>query len=260
MPHLLKAWPQASRLLSDAKQVLLGLDFDGTLSPTVDRPELAVLPAQTKESLLSLSRHEKFLVAIISARSLEDVQDRAGIGGLIYAGNRGMEISGGGMEFVHPGALELREQVDEAARRLSQALERFDGVVFEYKELSLTVHHRLVPSESVADVNRTVDTVVSPFLESGALKTTPAKMSVEVLPNVPWGKGDALREIRAGLSPGSFPVYFGDDLVDEDGFTWVQAAGGFGVYVGPAGSDTTARYRLDSPEEVAQALELMGRV
>ncbi len=260
MPHLLKAWPQASRLLSDAKQVLLGLDFDGTLSPTVDRPELAVLPAETRQSLLSISRYEKFLVAIISARSLEDVQGKAGIDGLIYAGNRGMEISGGGMEFVHPGALELREQVDEAATRLNEALERFGGVVIEYKGLSLTVHHRLVPSESVPDVNRVVDAVVNPFLESGALKTSPAKMSVEVLPNVAWGKGDALREIRAGLIPDSFPVYFGDDLVDEEGFAWVQGAGGFGVYVGPAGSGTAARYRLDSPQEVAQALELMGRV
>lgn len=260
MPHLLKAWPQASRLLSDAKRVLLGLDFDGTLSPTVDRPELAVLPAQARESLISLGRHEKFLVAIVSARSLEDVTDRAGVEGLIYAGNRGLEIRGGGMEFVHPGALELKEQIDEATRRLSQALERYDGVVMEYKGLSLTVHHRLAPSDLVEEVNRTVDTVVNPFLESRALRLTPAKMSVEVLPNVPWGKGDALREIRAGLSPDSFPVYFGDDLVDEEGFAWVQAAGGFGVYVGPAGADTAARYRLDSPEEVAQALELMGQV
>ena len=259
MPHFLKAWPQASRLLSDAKQVLLGLDFDGTLSPTVDRPELAALPAQARESLISLSRHEKFLIAIVSARSLDDVRDRAGIEGLIYAGNRGMEISGGGMEFVHPEALELKEQIDQAARRLRDALERFDGVVFEYKELSLTVHHRLVPSESVPDVNRVVDEETRPFLESGALKMSPAKMSVEVLPNVPWGKGDALREIRAALSPDSFPVYFGDDLVDEEGFAWVQNVGGFGVYVGPAGSGTVARYRLDSPEEVAEALELMGR-
>ncbi len=260
MPHLLKAWPQASRLLSDAEQVLLGLDFDGTLSPIVDRPELAVLPAQARESLISLSRHEKFLVAIVSARSLEDVTDRAGVEGLIYAGNRGMEISGGGMEFVHPGALELREQIDEATRRLSQALERYNGVVMEYKGLSLTVHHRLAPSDLVEEVNRAVDAEVRPFLECGALRLTPAKMSVEVLPNVPWGKGDALREIRAGLSPDSFPVYFGDDLVDEEGFAWVQSAGGFGVYVGPAGADTAARYRLNSPEEVTQALELMGQV
>ncbi len=260
MPHLLKAWPQARRLLSDAPKVLLGLDFDGTLSPIVDRPELAALPAQTKESLISLSCDEKFLIAIISARSLEDVRGKVGIDGLIYAGNRGLEINGGGLEFVHPGALELREQIDEATRRLRQALERYDGVVMEYKGLSLTVHHRLAPSESVGEVSRAVDAEVRPFLETGTLKLTPAKMSVEVLPNVPWGKGDALREIRATLDPDSFPVYFGDDLVDEEGFAWVQGSGGFGVYVGPAGAATAARYRLDSTQEVAQALELMGQI
>ena len=107
-----------------------------------------------------------------------------------------MEISGGGMDFVHPGALELRQQVGEAARRLSQALERFDGVVFEYKgavaDRSPSPGRR---SDSVAAVNRAVDAEMRPFLESGALKMTPAKMSVEVLPNVAMGQG--------GRSPGN---------------------------------------------------------
>ena len=238
----------------------MGLDYDGTLSPIVDRPDLAVLPAPTKQSLIKLGRRQKFLVAIVSARSLEDVRGRVGVDGLIYAGNRGLEISGGVMEFVHPEALELREQIDQAARSLSQAVERFTGVVIEYKGLSLTVHHRLVPSESVGEVNRAVDAEVRPFLESGALRLTPAKMAVEVLPNVAWGKGDALREIRAALGRDSFPVYFGDDLVDEEGFASVQDAGGFGVFVGPAGSATAAHYRLDSPQEVAQVLDLMAHI
>ena len=86
-------------------------------------------------------------------------------------------------------------------------------------------------------------------------------MAVEVLPNVAWGKGDALREIRAALGRDSFPVYFGDDLVDEEGFASVQDAGGFGVYRGPRRfAATAAHYRLDSPQEVAQALDLMAQI
>ena len=130
MPHLLNVWPSVSRLLSEANQVLLALDYDGTLSPIVDRPELALLPDQTKEWLIRLNRKEKFLVGVISARSLENVRAKVGIEGLIYAGNRGLEINGGGMDFVHPEALQLKESVNQVFHRLQQGLkhiQRSDG-------------------------------------------------------------------------------------------------------------------------------------
>ncbi len=260
MPHLLSAWTEASRPLREAGQALLGLDYDGTLSPIVDRPDLAVLPEETKQSLIDLSGRAQFLVAIISTRSLDDVRGKVDIDGLVYAGNRGLEISGRGMEFVHPEALRLREQISLAAQRLDSALERFPGVMLEHKGLSLTVHYRLAPESSVADVKQTVDAEIAPFLASGALRMSTGKMALEVLPNLAWGKGDALREIRATLNPSSFPVYFGDDLVDEEGFASAQDAGGFGVFVGPSGSATAARYRLESPQEVARVLELMGQM
>ena len=261
MPHLLNVWARVSRLLSEANQVLLALDYDGTLSPIVDRPDLALLPAQTKESLISLNRQEKFLVGVISTRNLEDVQIKVGIDGLIYAGNRGLEISGGGMDFVHPEALRLKEPVDQAFRRLEQGLEHFSGVKVEHKGLSLTVHYRLAPEGSVGEVKEAVNAVVRPFVESGALGlSTGNRMAIDILPAVAWGKGDTIRRIQAALPQSSLPVYFGDDLVDEDGFTAVQAAGGFGVFVGPARVATAALYRVDSPQEVAETLRLMTQI
>ena len=260
MPHLLNVWPRVSQLLSEANQVLLALDYDGTLSPIVDRPELALLPAQTKESLIRLNRHEKYLVGVISTRSLKDVRARVGIDGLIYAGNRGLEISGRGMDFVHPEGLRLQESVDQAFRRLQQGLEHFDGVIVEHKELSLTVHYRLAPDGLVREVKEAVDAVASQFVESGALKLSTGKMAIDILPGVAWGKGDAIHQIRTALPKSSLPVYFGDDLVDEDGFAAVQDASGFGVFVGPARVPTAALYRVESPQEVAETLRLMAQI
>jgi trehalose 6-phosphate phosphatase len=260
MPHLLNVWPTVSRLLSEAHQVLLALDYDGTLSPIVDRPELALLPTETKKSLICLNRKEKYLVGVISTRGLADIRDRVGIDGLIYAGNRGLEISGKGMDFIHPEALRLKESVNQAFRRLQQDLERFNGVTVEHKGLSLTVHYRLAPDGSVGEVKEVVDAATSSFVESGTLTLSTGKMAIEILPNVNWGKGDAIHEIREALTQCSLPVYFGDDLVDEDGFAAVQAAGGFGVFVGPAGVATDALYRVDSPQEVAETLRLMAQI
>jgi trehalose 6-phosphate phosphatase len=49
-------------------------------------------------------------------------------------------------------------------------------------------------------------------------------------------------------------VFLGDDATDEHGFAAVQAAGGYGVLVGPP-RDTHARFRLAGVEEVLSWLE-----
>ena len=97
-------------------------------------------------------------------------------------------------------------------------------------------------------------------MESGALTLSTGKMAIEILPSVAWDKGDAIREIRTAFPQSSLPVYFGDDLPDEAGFAAVQAAGGFGVFVGPAGVSTAALYRVDSPQEVAETLRLITQI
>ena len=260
MPHLLNVWPRVSQLLSEADQVLLALDYDGTLSPIVDRPEMALLPAQTKEWLIRLNRNEKYLVGIISARALSDVRERVGIEGLIYAGNHGMEISGRGMDFVHPEALQLKASLNQAFLRLQQGLEHIKGVVVEHKGLALTVHYRLTPDELVGKVKEAVEMTASPFVESGDLTLSTGKLGFEILPDVAWGKGDAIHEILTVFPQSSLPVYCGDDLPDEDGFAAVQAAGGFGVFVGPEGVTTAALYRVDSPQEVSETLRLIVQI
>ena len=260
MPHLLNVWPSINQLLSDAQQVLLALDFDGTLSPIVDRPELALLPIETKESLTRLNYMEKYIVGVISARSLEDVRAKVGIDGLIYAGNHGLEIDGRGMGFLHPAAVQLKESVNQTFLQLRQVLENLTGVTVEHKGLSLTVHYRLSPDNLVGQVKEAVYAAVDPFLASGTLVLSRGKMAIEIRPQVTWGKGETIHEIQTAFPQASLPVYFGDDLPDEDGFTAVQAAGGFGVFVGPAGAATTAIYRVDSPREVAESLRLMAQI
>ncbi|MBV8088885.1 MAG: hypothetical protein JO139_04805, partial [Alphaproteobacteria bacterium] len=48
---------------------------------------------------------------------------------------------------------------------------------------------------------------------------------------------------------GRMPVFFGDDITDEDGFAVVDGAGGISVHVGSCAT-TTARYRVASVSEV----------
>ena len=272
MPHLLAVWPQVQQRLQKARQVLLLLDYDGTLAPIVDRPHLASLPQETKDALVKLSNRPpagpgglsepKLIIGIISARSLEDVSSKVGIASLIYAGNHGLEIRGPDLDFVHPDALKIKDSVDQAYGRLKEELVGHPGAFVEHKGLSLTVHYRLVGDEGVEEVKDTVEKTTLRFLESGELVISPGKMALEIRPNVSWHKGSAIATIQAGLTLTSTPgddlvMYFGDDLPDEAGFATAQESGGMGVFVGPAGQPTCALYRLDSPQEVGHILHLI---
>lgn len=260
MPHLLNVWPSISRRLRDAGNVLLLLDYDGTLTRIVDTPDLAILPADTRETLLSLSRREKYIIGIISARSLEDVSDKVGVDGFIYAGNHGLEIRGPALNFVHPEAKQLTETIDQVYQSLQKGLNGVPGIFIEHKGLSLTVHYRLTPEDLVAEVKNTVEDTTHPFLESGALLISPGKMALEVRPRISWDKGKAVSKLQEAFPQVTMTFYFGDDIADEAGFSAVQESGGLGVFVGPALEPTVAIYRLDSPREVTETLNLMARL
>src|ERR1700746_3791428 len=68
------------------------LDYDGTLSPIVSRPEQAVLSGSMPAVLRALVT--KLPVAILSGRDLEDVRQRVGIDAIVYAGSHGFDIAG----------------------------------------------------------------------------------------------------------------------------------------------------------------------
>ena len=76
----------------DGKSVVVFLDYDGTLTPIVDRPELATLPEHTRETLRELAKH--CTVGIISGRDRVNVQQMVNVDSLIYAGSHGFDISG----------------------------------------------------------------------------------------------------------------------------------------------------------------------
>ena len=268
MPHLLAVWPQIHRRIQKADRVFLLLDYDGTLAPIVDRPDLASLPQETKDALVDLSTRPPtgpiFLVGIISARSLEDVSTRVGIDGLIYSGNHGLEIRGPDLEFLHPEASKIKYSLDQAYRRLNEELAAYPGAFAEHKGLSLTVHYRLVDDARVKAVKDTVEKTTLPFLENGELVISSGKMALEIRPNISWDKGNAISTIRAALtskskSGGDLVLYFGDALPDEAGFATVQEPGGLGIFVGPPRYSTCAHYRLDSTQEVGQILQLIQR-
>jgi len=260
MPHLLNVWPRVSRQIAEVDHVLLLSDYDGTLSPIAQRPDLAVLPSRTRENLLAVHGSGRFSLVIVSGRELADLTAMVGIPGLIYAGNHGLEIEGPAGTFIHPEAKELRPYLDSVLCSLEERLAGFPGVYVEGKGLTLSVHYRLAHEELLPQILSAFDEVVSRAVDEGKIRVTRGKQVLEVRPTVDWHKGRAIARIAQDFPPGTLPIYFGDDLTDEDGFEAVHELNGISVFVGPPRQPTKALYRVDSPSEVAQTLELLARL
>ena len=249
-----------SQMLRRACRVLLLSDYDGTLTPIVDRPDLAVLASETRDLLADLSRDERFILGIISGRSMDDVRGRVGVNGLVYAGNYGLEIQGPGLDYTHPAAEELRETQGRIYSRLRDALVDEPGVILEDKGLTLSVHYRLTPQENVPRVEEIFGATIAPFLAEGQVKVTRGKMVLELMPRVLWNKGTAITKIAETHGRSALMIFFGDDVSDEDGFAVVQEVEGIAVKVGPAWEPTKALYRVDSPLEVVDTLKLLAHL
>ncbi len=259
LEHLLAAWPRIGQRLSSAGHVLLLSDYDGTLTPIVERPELADLPPTTRRLLGDLARQRRYTVGIISGRALSDLKARVGVKNVTYAGNHGLEIEGPSLTFVHPIAREIKDVIRALYVVLRRGLEGIRGAMVEHKGLTLSVHYRLVDQTSVPNVKNTFEEAVGVAREAGQVRTTQGKKVYEVRPAVDWNKGRAVglilehfRDSHRKAHPAV--LFLGDDVTDEDGFRVVVDLGGIAIYVGEEPRETLAQYCLGSPAEVQEFL------
>lgn len=263
MEHLLSVWPDITKQLKGARYILLLTDYDGTLTPIVQRPELANLPEDVRQLLRNLALHHRFGVGVISGRALADLKEKVGIIGIIYAGNHGLEIEGPGISFVNPVAEELRPLLQVMNHILSQALETIKGVFVENKGLSLSVHYRLADERQTKEVGKIVKQVVGRSEAGRKARITSGKKVYEIRPAVTWNKGKAINLLMKRFGKGDrkgglLPIYLGDDLTDEDGFRAIEDYGiGLSVFVGEQHQQSSARYFLKSPAEVATFLKML---
>jgi trehalose-phosphatase len=263
LEHFWAAWPAVAEQMLQARHVLFLSDYDGTLTPVVEKPEMATLAEETRRLLISLAHLPHFTVGIISGRALADLKEKVGIEGLIYAGNHGFEISGPGLNFINPLANEVKPFFRIIRQVLIMALSTIKGVLVEDKGITLSVHYRQVDEEKGRDMKQLVENIVRGPLAMGMVKLTTGKKVIEVRPAVNWDKGKAIRLLmkkygKGGRNSGLLPVYLGDDRTDEDAFRVIEKYGqGITILIGESCTESSARYYLTSPFEVQKFLNII---
>ena len=239
----------------DGRRLAVFLDYDGTLTPIVDRPEDAVLSPEMRDVLRRLSKTAT--VAIVSGRPRNDVQGKVGLDGLYYAGNHGFEIAGPATDPVkHEEGEKFLPLIQEAEAELQEALSGVPGSLVEGKKFSVAVHYRLVADENVAAVRQAVDAALASRPD---LRLTSGKKVFELLPRFDWNKGKATLWLMQALNlepAATLPVYIGDDATDEDVF---EALGtdGVCVLVSERPKPSSAQYRISDTDTVRSLLEAL---
>jgi len=244
----------------EGRRALVFLDYDGTLTPIVARPELAVMDTGMRETLRRLAAVAT--VAIVSGRDLEDVRRMVGLDGIAYAGSHGFDIiTARGERVEHAEGARHADAVTRAAQRLAERTSAIAGALVEPKRFAVAVHYRQVAEADIPALEAVVDEVLA---SEPGLHKTHGKKVFELRPVLDWDKGRAvlwLIDALAGGDANVLPFYIGDDETDEDAFR-ALAEVGITIFVGPPRHDTAAHFRLADPAEVGVFLrrltELLG--
>ncbi|HUY29269.1 MAG TPA: trehalose-phosphatase [Candidatus Binataceae bacterium] len=235
-------------------RLLLCLDYDGTLSEITARPADARPVAHARAVIRALTRHpERIAIAIISGRDLGTLRALLKPEGRLWmVGSHGIEmLDPDGERHLQPAAGAARSELAKLRAWMKRKAPPRGGFVIEDKRVAIALHYRNAKPGDAAVVRAALRDFIA--ARCASVTILHGKMVDEVLPRGLGGKGAAVRRIQKLLgAPVATPVYFGDDVTDEDAFRELREDG-VTVRVGAA-EPSWAQYRIESPAMVVAVL------
>jgi trehalose-phosphatase len=257
VPHALAQFEDFAAALAGRRPAIF-LDYDGTLTPIVQRPEMAILSDRGRAVVDALAK--ALPTAVVSGRDRPDVEKLVGLDSLIYVGSHGFDIVvPGGKHIDNPVGGDFTPLLDEVQARLHQGLDPIDGAQVERKAFSIAAHYRNVADADYPRFRQVLDAIEADYDQ---IKEKTGKKVFELQPKLDWDKGRAVLWLLEALDmqgPDLVPMFFGDDVTDEDAFAALQGRGLSVIVSGPeddgSGRQTAAGFRVHDPEELLTLLE-----
>ncbi|WP_312796951.1 trehalose-phosphatase [Tianweitania sp.] len=219
----------------DPAKTAFFFDCDGTLAAIVDQPDAARVEPEIVEFVRILHAATDGALAVVSGRSIAQLDVMLAPLVLPAAGVHGVERRDGAgtiyrPEFDAAAVLQIAARLDEFAAQ-------HEGLVSEVKSASVAIHYRMCPELEGEALSLMTD-IASQYPEFRLLR---GKMVAELSASH-RNKGDALEDfMREAPFRGRLPIFVGDDVTDEDGFVAVSKLNGIGIKIGAGTTSATHR-------------------
>lgn len=246
--ELPEAVPVPGSLVPHLSRTAVLLDIDGTLLDIMPTPREVWVPPGLAKTLNRLYRRTGGALALVSGRSLNDID-------LIFAPDQFPVVGGHGAEMridadgdavaAHAPPLEK-----ELKRRLAAIARLSPGILLEDKGYSLALHYRLAPHAERAIYEAV--SLIRADLPDAPIEVLPGKQVCEIK-HCGFTKASGVRELMTHPPfAGRKPFFIGDDVTDESVFAIMPDLGGIAFSVGRRARGVAGHF--DAPGDVREFL------
>jgi trehalose 6-phosphate phosphatase len=224
------------------------LDIDGTLLDLMPTPREVWVPPGLAKTLRRLHERTGGALAMVSGRSLNDID-------LIFAPDQFPAVGGHGSEMRIRGDSEAvgthAPPMDkELKRRLAAIAKLSPGILLEDKGYSLALHYRLAPHAEKAIYEAV--SLIRADLPNAPIEVLPGKCVCEIK-HAGFTKATGVRELMTHEPfKGRRPFFIGDDVTDESVFAIMPDMDGLAFSVGRRAKGVAGHF--DAPDDVRQFL------
>ena len=220
------------------------LDIDGTLLDLAPTPREVWVPPGLAETLSRLRDRTSGALALVSGRSLNDID-------LIFAPEQFPAVGGHGAEMristdSEAVAVHAPPMDKELKRRLAAIAKLSPGILLEDKGYSLALHYRLAPHAEKAIYEAV--SLIRADLPNAPIEVLPGKCVCEIKQSG-FDKATGVRELMTHEPfRGRRPIFIGDHVTDESVFAMMPDLGGLAFSVGRRAQGVTDYF--DEPRDV----------
>jgi trehalose 6-phosphate phosphatase len=220
------------------------LDIDGTLLDFAPTPREVWVPPELATALGKLLQRTNGALAMVSGRSLNDID-------LIFAPMQFPAVGGHGAEMrLSPDNESVAAHAPpldkELKRRLAAIAKISPGILLEDKGYSLALHYRLAPHAEQAIYDAV--SAIRADLPNAPIEILPGKSVCEIK-HSGFTKATGVIELMTHEPfKGRRPVFLGDDVTDETVFAIMPGLNGLAFSVGRHAQGVAGHF--DGPREV----------
>ncbi len=242
------AVPLPRALIPHLDRCAILLDIDGTLLDLAPTPREVWVPPGLENTLTTLLKKTSGALALVSGRSLNDID-------LIFAPQRFPAVGGHGAEMRLDGetaavAVHAPPLDQELKGKLAAIAKISPGILLEDKGYSLALHYRLAPhaEQSIYDAVA----AIRQDHPDAPIEVLPGKSVCEIK-HAGFTKATGVLELmRHAPFEGRNPVFIGDDVTDETVFAIMPQLRGMAFSVGRRSEGVAGHF--DEPRDVRQWL------